>query len=304
MKDKIFENAKDFNEKGMKYYVENDMKHSLLNIAVAAELLGKAFLSGINPCLIVDKDFDSMLHVCGEGKHARKSPGNIRTVGAKEVFNRCIQILPKLKDYEAEMILLADFRSGVLHLAEHEKEFVKKVFSPYLKFVKILCEAMNISMSDYFGEFHKLVDVSIKESTKQINIDVERSITKAKIDFQERFEGLEEVIKKNIVKSITDGYVLDKYDEALFECPVCKNDGVVAGTFHIETWDVDFDRDGNPEGAYPVGKLYATSFNCNVCGLKLNTSEELEAAGIDTVVGVENIDPTDFYEPDFDDIGD
>lgn len=274
------------------------MKHSLLNVAVAAELLGKAFLVGINSCLIIDRDFDSFLHICGEGKHAKKSPASIRTIGAKEVFSRCAQIVPKLKDYDVEMSLLADFRSGVLHLAEHEKEFTKKVFLPYLKFVKILLEAMKLSLSDYFGEFAQLVETSIKEATKEVDIKVERLIAKAKISFKERFEDVEAPVKRNIIKSIIDNYVLSQYEEELTECPACENDAVVTGSHEVTDWDVDFDRYGNPEGAYPIVKLYATSFRCNVCGLKLNTSEELESAGIDTIVRLENVNPADFYDPD------
>lgn len=276
----------------------------MTNIAIAAELLGKAFLAGINICLIVDKDFDSLLHVCGAGKHARKSPGNIRTIGAKEVFNRCAQIIPKLKDYETEMNLLADFRCGVIHLAEYEREFTKKVFVPYLKVTKILLEAMNLSVTDFFVGFNDLVETSIDESAKEINIEVERLIAKAKIDFQKRFEGVDETMKKNIIKSITDSYILTKYEEEISTCPVCDSDAVIAGTSEVEGWDVDFDRDGNPEGAYPIVKLYGTSFKCNICGLKLNSSEELEIAGIDNKLSVEDVDPHDFYEPDFDDIGD
>jgi hypothetical protein len=303
MKEKLLENAIDFNKKGISYYVEKDLKHCLINIAVSAELLCKTFLSGINPCLIIDRDFDSLLHVCGQSKHAKKSPGNIRTIGANEAFTRCTQLIPKLKDYEKEMVLLFNFRNGVLHLAEYEKEFAKKVFSPYLKVIQILLETMNTPLTDFFKEYSKLAETNIQESINEINIEVERLVAKAKLNFQKRFDGVEDSLKKSIIKNIADSYALTNY-EKLIDCPVCNSDAVITGATAGVDWEVDYDSDGTVSGAYPIVQLIAVSLKCNVCGLELNTSEEIDAAGVVSCWDTADVDPADFYEPDFDDIGD
>lgn len=55
--------------------------------------------------------------------------------------------------------------------------------------------------------------------------------------------------------------------------------------------DVDFDRDGNPEGAALVPWFIASSFTCRACGLRLDGGE-LVAAGISGRWIADN------YEPD------
>ncbi len=49
MKDKIYNNAKEFDRKGMNYYVEKELKQSIVNLSISAELIGKAFLATIQP---------------------------------------------------------------------------------------------------------------------------------------------------------------------------------------------------------------------------------------------------------------
>lgn len=304
MEKKLLHSAEDFNQEGMDHYVDNDIKHALANLSISFELLGKSFLAGVDPALIIDKDFDSLLHVCGAGKHARKSPVNIKTIGAHEVIKRCSQILPKIKDYEVGLGLLADARNGVLHFGECEAEMAKQVFVPYLKCTKVLLEAIGVDFEKYFGEFHKFVTTMLLESAKEIDVEVERLITKAKSNFQKKFKEIPGPTRKNIIQTVIDNYVLDKYNEVLTECPVCKNDGVVSGSHEVVSWEAEFDRDGSPEGAYPIVELYADSFKCNICGLALDTSAELEAAGIETVIKLNDVDSNDFIELNSDDISD
>jgi len=300
MKKKILERSKDFANKGLKNYVEGENEHFLVNLAISSELLGKAYLADIHPSLIIDRDFDSLLHACGAGEHARKSPTNIRTLGAKEVFNRCSQILPKLKEYEETMNILASIRSGLVHLGDHDAELAKKVFTPYLKHAKIILEALNIGLKDFFGEFSDIASTNIKDSRQEIEIHVQTSLAKARSDFKQRFQGMEKEVVKGIIKTLEESYVLTKYEEENTQCPICKNLGVVSGSFEVEKWEVDVDRDGNPEGAYPVVKLHCDSFKCRVCGLELESSEALESAGIEPCIDLENVDPADFYDMDED----
>ena len=233
MKDKIYNNAKEFNQKGMNYYVEKELKQSIVNLSISAELIGKAFLAIIHPSMIVDGDFDSLLRVCGAGKYSRKSPMNIRTIGAREVFKRCFQILPKLKDYERELHLLADVRNGLVHLGEHDIEIGKQIFKPYLKYTKIIFTSMNSSFDDYFGEFSELADANILDATKEIDLEVQKAIIKAKSNFKKRFDSLDEKVKKKIIKTIIASYTLDVYDEDLISCPACGNDAILSGSHEV-----------------------------------------------------------------------
>lgn len=301
---KIYSNAKDFNKKALNYYIEKDFNHAIVNLAISAELLGKAFLSKIHPSLIVNNDFDSLLHVCEAGKHSRKSPSNIRTIGAKEVYKRCFQILPELRNYEENLNLLADVKNGLVHLADFEKEIINKVFLPYLKYIKKILEAIETPLDDFFGEFTKLANISIQKSAKEIDIKVQCLLAKSKSDYKNKFKNTEKKVRKSIIDTIVKSYVLEQYNEELIDCPSCNNlSAIISGSHEVVDWEVDFDRDGTPIGGYPVVVLYGASLKCEVCGLKLNSPEEINAVGIESSLTLEDIDPSDFYEEiDYNDI--
>ena len=44
--------------------------------------------------------------------------------------------------------------------------------------------------------------------------------------------------------------------------------------------------------------LFANTFKCRICGLQLNGSDELVAAGLESEVEVEDVDPWDFHDED------
>lgn len=216
------------------------------------------------------------------------------------MFSRCSQILPKLKEYEEIMNILASIRSGLVHLGDHDVELAKKVFTPCLKYGKIILEALNIGLKDFFGEFSDIAGTNIKDSRQEIEIHVQTSLAKAHSDFKQRFQGMEKKVVKGIIKTLEESYVLTKYKEDNTQCPICKNLGVASGSFEVEKWEVDVGRDGDLEGAYPVVKLHCDSFKCRVCGLELESSEALESAGIEPCIDLENVDPADFYDMDED----
>lgn len=300
MKEKIFGRAKDFANKGLRDYVDGQSEHFLVNLAISAELLGKALLAGIHPSLIIDKDFDSLLHVCGAGKHARKSPANIRTIGARDIFDRCSQILPKLKEHEEILNTLANIRSGLIHLGDHDAKMAKLVFTPYLKYVKIILESLQVDFKAFFGEYTDIANTNIMDSKKEIDVQVQALLAKARSDFKQKFKGIKKEVAKEIIKTLEETYAITKYEEEHASCPACKNLGVISGSSEVEGWEVDYDRDGNPEGAYPIVKLHGDLFTCHVCGLELNSSEALESAGIEPCIDLEDVNPADFFDSDED----
>jgi len=304
MKDKIYNHAKDFNKKALNHYVEKENSHAIINLSQSAELLGKAFLVNIHPSLIISNDFDSLLQVCGAGKHSRKSPSNIRTIGAKEVYKRCFQILPELREYEEHLNLLTDVRNGLVHLGDNEIEIINKSFAPYLKYVKKLLEAMETPLDDFFEEFTKLANTSIQKSAKEIDVKVQSLLAKSRNDYKNKFKNTGKKVKESIIDTIVRSYVLEQYDEELIECPACNNlSAIISGSHEVVDWEADFNEDGTPMAAYPVVELYGDSLRCEVCGLKLNSSEEIKTAGIETPVTLEDIDPSDFFEEfDYDDV--
>jgi hypothetical protein len=116
MKENLKKRSLDAGQRAIHHYLHKEYDQFLMQAAMCFELLGKSRLATIHPSLIVDRDFDSFLHVCAEGKHAKRAPWNIRTINATEVLKRCIQLHPALTDFKDRLGMLAEFRNSAIHL--------------------------------------------------------------------------------------------------------------------------------------------------------------------------------------------
>ncbi len=68
----------------------------LLHASTTLELLAKAFLASLDGSLIAANDFDSLLHSCGQSRHARTPSWRMRTITMGEALKRVGQILPTI----------------------------------------------------------------------------------------------------------------------------------------------------------------------------------------------------------------
>jgi hypothetical protein len=262
--------------------------------------LGKARLAAIHPSLIVDRDFDSFLHVCAEGKHAKRAPWNIKTINATEVLQRCTQLHPGLNDFKGRLRLLAEFRNSAIHLGEVVEDERKEIFHEFLASTSLVVDAMAISREDFYGEFAKLVSAHLDESLTEVNRSTAETLARAKAEYNQKYGSLDPVHTRGIIKSVESGYHLRGYEDQRTICPACGNLSLLSGSINVD-WDADFDDEGQPMGAYPIVTLSPLTLVCNLCGLSLNSSAELKATGIEGPIPIEDVDPKDFYdEPDHD----
>jgi len=301
--DQLLERAKEFNAKALEYHVNNRVQLFVINAATSAELLGKAYLVNYHPCLIVDNDFDSLLHICGESKHSRKSLDYIKTISATITLKRCQQLIIRLSAFLKDIELLINLRNGIVHLGVYDKALGEKLLVPYVKYSSALLEELGIQRDDYFERFAELVDVSIQESINTIMLNVQQMIAKARIDYENRFKMHTNEEREVIIAAIINSYSLMKDYDELVECPACFNKAKISGSTELVDWtEVEIDGRKQP---YPVVELFAELLKCNVCGLSLDDYEELEAAGVMTSIPIEDVDPEDYYRyrddyyPDF-----
>jgi len=297
MKGKIYDSAKSFIKKAMDAYVASDYQHFFVNLAISAELLGKAFLADIHPSTIINNDFDSLLTVCGAEKHSRKSPARIKTIGAHEVFKRCFQVEPKTKENEQALFLLADIRNGVVHIGDYEKESSQDVFVPYIKYTGRILKAMKKEFDDFFESFSDLAKTNLQDATKGTDKKVQQLLAKAKTSFAERYKGIDSNVIRTIIQAIEGSHMLTQYEEEHVTCPACKSLGVLSGTAEVIDWGADYDDEsGLPEGEHPIVHLFGNKYTCNVCGFHVEGTEELEAAKIKSEIEIEDVNPEDFYD--------
>lgn len=270
-------------------------------MAISAELLGKSYLAGIHPSLIVDpKDFESLLSVVGTGAHSKRPIHDVRTISATEVFARCRRLLPGLADYKTELENLANIRNGIVHVGSYDTVLAEKLFVPYLKHANAIINAMELANTEFHGDHTKYVEQAIEGSSEAIRNGVARLIEKAKATFSKRFGELEPDLMTKLLESVIATYAPSSSREQLLGCPACGTKALVRGLPIITDYDADFDSDGNVISATPIALLHLNSLRCKACDLSLTTIESLQAAGVPTVLEDVIIDPWDHSDPQMD----
>jgi hypothetical protein len=78
MKEKLLKQSTDAAHRAIRHYLKNEFDQFFIQVGISFELLGKARLATIHPSLIIDRDFDSLLHACAAGKHSKRLPGRLR----------------------------------------------------------------------------------------------------------------------------------------------------------------------------------------------------------------------------------
>jgi hypothetical protein len=292
--DQLLKRSEDAAQRAIRHYLAKEYDQFLIHAGHSFELVGKARLAAIHPSLIVDRDFDSFLHVCAAGKHAKRPPWNLKTITATEVLSRCIQLHPALNDFSARLKLLADYRNSAIHLGEIVQEEQKEIFHAFIASASLITGEMGVKPKEVFGEFAELVATHLDNSLAEVNREVAERLARSKTLFERRYSALDNTQMQVVAKSVEASYPVDKYERRLIDCPACGMQGLIIGSYDVD-WQVDIDRDGSISGGYPVVTMTASAFACGFCDLTLDDAAELKASGLPTTVDIEDADPKDFY---------
>jgi hypothetical protein len=296
MKEKLLKQGFNSTQRAIRHYLNKEHDQFFIHAGSSFELLGKARLAAIHPSLIIDRDFDSLLHACAAGKHSKRPPWNVKTISATEVLDRCTQLDPELKVFSARLKLLAEYRNSIIHLGEVPEVEVKQLFRSYLAGSSLILKSLELKPEEVFGEFAEMVSQELNEALAEVHVLVAEKLAQARDSFQQRYSALDPAQLKALINVIESGYKsgMEKYRDVLEECPACQNVGIASGDYDLD-WDIDYDN-GIPIGGSPIVTLNPSDFVCNVCGLKLEDATELTAAGLPDSINIEDVDPSDFYE--------
>jgi hypothetical protein len=300
MKERLLKQGADAARRAIRHYLNGEHDQFFIQAGVSFELLGKARLAAIHPSLIIDKDFDSLLHACAAGKHSKRAPWNVKTITATDVLQRSIQLQPELRTFEPRLKLLAEYRNSTIHLGEVPMAEVKQLFRAYLACCSALAIGLELKPEKVFSEFTGMVLKQLDESLAEVQRVVSEKIARAKDDFRIRYSALDSDQLKALVNLIESRNQtnMEKYQDELVVCPACEHMGITSGDYDLD-WDVDYDREGGISGGSPIVTLKPLIFICNVCGLTLDDASELKAAGLEDSIDIEDVDPADFCdEPD------
>jgi hypothetical protein len=294
---KLLSGSSDAIQRAIRHYLDEEYDHFLIHAGRCFELLGKARLAAIHPSLIVDKDFNSFLHVCGASHHSKRPPWNIKTITATEVLSRCTQLHPTLQVYGPRLQLLAEHRNSAIHLGEIVEDEKKAIFHTLIASTCLIADELAISRENFFADFSGLVAAHLDESLAELNRDIAERLARCKGIFERRFFALDEKQMQVAANSIEASYLTVKYESMLVDCPACGMQGLTSGTHDVD-WDVDWDE-GYAVGGSAVVTLTAASFNCDFCSLDLDGADELKASGLPIQWNIDDVDPADFYsDPD------
>ncbi len=296
MKQALLTKSSEWTQKAIRSYLDGQYETFFVNAGIAFELLGKAFLAGIHPSLLVDKDFDSLLQVCGAGSHSKRAPGNIRTIGAKDVISRTSQVLPQLKSYEQELGFLADMRNGAVHIGVIGAVNVVEIASVYFRATKVLAENCGQIPDQYFSIHSETVKKLIDDSSREIEKVVTIKVARAKQVFEEKYGELEIKLVDEIAEIIRQSYILEEYYDEYETCPACLKISLSSGTYEVE-WELADRDDETPE---PIVRLNVERFICKICGLSLNGRDEIIAAKLQDKITIENVDVKFLFDLGFD----
>ena len=297
MKNSLLSESGDWAQRSIRSYLDADMHKFFVQAGVSFELLGKAFLAGIHPSLIVDgRNFDSLLRVCGAGVYSRRKQRGIRTIGAMEVLKRVTQIKPELSSYREYLEELICLRNGVVHLGSANSDRLDMITADFLRASQILLEACDQAGDIHFGDYNEFVQNFLDKSVRETERLVATKIARARQRYRDTYGHLgEEALEK-----IVDAFLsirTSQHEESSSEsvaCPACCNYGIASGEAGLE-WELGDSEDTGPD-VWVV--LHVDHFHCMMCNLSLEGRDEIIAAGLSDKIDLD-LDPEDFYEVDY-----
>ncbi|WP_344900758.1 hypothetical protein [Actinomadura meridiana] len=299
-RDQLLASAKDYADRALKSYTNEDSKAALTDAAVSLEHLSKAALCNINPALLVDLrkgNLDHLLHLIGEG--GRASAGSIAfTVSGAEAIERVKQVVSGIIVPQEQITKLIRLRNGVLHVGTFQQQESHQLLAAYLRLSKRLFAELGVAEADVWGEHQDVVDSVISETLDEVQRDVRRRIAKARRDVEKLRAKIPER-QRPFLTARLQSEALTKLPRSTIQglhsvmttCPSCGDEGA-SSLGHVELTAV---AEVGTDNFEQLWAMIVEFFVCGVCDLHLQGRDELDAAELLTFIEMPD------YEPDFDD---
>ena len=239
------------------------------------EHLVKAALIKVNPVLIADTSNSSRaeqnLLILTEG--ANYSLDQIKTVSLDRALNRLREFKIFQSTYE-KLSILIETRNSYFHLAT-KPDIDYGVIVVYIRAIDDLIQFLGFNDKWFWGTNYDLGRSLLDDSIKHLKAIVNARLRTSKAYYKEHFGDVESALLQRGLPNLWSG-------EELQPCPVCGSFAIFSGDHEFDFED-EWDEDGYA-GTYATnGRFYAESMRCPICRLKLNSKEELEIAGVETV---------------------
>jgi hypothetical protein len=271
--------------------------------ALALELLGKAQLSQIHPCLVVETDnTNSLLEACGI-----ETDSKVKTISAHVVFARLKHTVGKFGTPHAKACENISARRNIeLHSGQAAYAGLRDADweGQFWSTAQLILASMEMELEDWVGSDSKIPTTlardfqTIKLEAAKQRIANARALFLNPGDKKRTKKEVEDLREKSTsfqwntyLQAFRYSY-LDNYWEN--PCPACECKGFLGGDkVHEEVLDQDL-HDG-----YETVERYfnPAEFFCPTCDLRLEGAEEMEAAEFEEYTDQDEREIE--YEPDY-----
>ncbi|MEU4243110.1 hypothetical protein [Actinoplanes sp. NPDC026619] len=284
-KDELIRSAGDRAKTALDHYLSRDWGRFYVDAAVSLEHVSKALLASHNPALLIDlnrKDFDSLLHLCGLGTHARSA--SPKTISATEAVNRVRRILPELSARDESIRTLIDVRDGVIHAGFLPQSSARDSLVAFLRASNDIYETLAIPAADRWPDHQDYVESVLNLASSGIEDLVQKKIRKGRAVYASLSAGVSAQQLAKIVRDRTSAATFPTDEEEALShiaCPACESEANCAGRFDID-WDFEsvLEEGEISYSPNPSVIIYPRRMMCPVCGLNLDDPKELAAAEI------------------------
>ena len=269
--------------------------------SLALELVGKAALAKIHPCLVADPNSSASLFAAA----GRSVDTDIKTIIAKTVFDRLAHVSKRFDESTKKFCTnMSEKRNAELHSGEAPFEGViaSSWEGRYWHTAEIILEASDSSIEAWLGaDKAKAPKELLAEYTHATEQAAKVRVQTAADAFgaRPRKEREEAHAKAAAIGLWNMRYSFRQHADDIWEaeCPACKSRSFLAGVKYDEEVSEDDNEDDPYEELVDVSYV-AEEFLCPSCNLHLESRDAIEAAGLE-VDRIETETRQREYEPDY-----
>ena len=295
--DAFYGSARDFALSALEAHHAGNHRRVPLDAGTALEHLAKACLAQRSPALLAELNGEASVNsLIGllriEGAAV---PTKIRTVGLSGALTRA-GLFVRSKAVKDDLRILIDMRNGTIHAAE-DTEVEERILAAFAQQADALLTDLDRDREDFWHGQLLVVDALLKDASDKLAHRVEVRLTAAAAMLERRTTTDGEAVI-SLLRTVSESAPLTAA-QRLRNCPVCGSFAIATGQHTVE-WEVtDWDKE-TLEPAHAEGEVWFTAhaFQCQVCGLRLDSEAEIDAAGIITAWQIEDADWHD-YEPEY-----
>lgn len=297
-KDALFSKAKLFIEKAASE--DKDSSYYGIFSALALELLARAALANVHPTLLADADASqkNVLYALGH----LDSSSNPKSIMTKHVITICGNLIP---DFNADLQKLAlsmterrneELHSGGAAFLEYDQD---QWIGSFYKACQVLTASMGESLVSFLGKKRAAeAETLIHESDVKIRKEVSDKISARKRIYEEVLAVDKKKIEDLLMRSEYEIRAKTHLGYHRVNCPCCGNSATIHGKESSDS------HDEIKDDVVIVRKdVIPDSFSCDVCGLRLSSYAELQAANLPLhYTNTYTYDPIEYFSIDVNEI--